>query len=477
MSLDPPTYLNSLQNNIRARPIPWEGAVRAGTISDQALKKIKAVDKVRKEQRKQTVEGNYDGYKSLLLGGQTEQSVLEAASKRQDMVQYLLVLTGDLLNDVSDFSNQLLQHPDPYKPFLPLLNYSSNPEDSIPLLASSVISSLIGTAVQKFPKSNPKQDEALTKLYKYLSGLTKSLDSGLQDIAVQEYSNVVRTKKSRELFWNLRKETMAPLFDILRTAVGATKDGDSTLWSGAGSVRSMGSGLSEGVGVQLLYHVLRVVWQLSFSGSLIGEGLEEDQEILPLYTHLLRLSPKEKTTRLLLSTLLNLLQPNTPALLPIAVSARLPPALENLKSRHLSDEDLLEDLSTLITLFDDYTSSQTTFDEYSSEILSGHLRWSPPHRSASFWAENAKRVMGENKGELVKKLVEVLGKEGEGRKEGLAVACNDVGWLVKVCPEKRGELERVGVKGRVMALMGDEDEGVRWESLRAVGEWMKYSFE
>ena len=273
--------------------------MRAGTISDQALKKIKAVDKVRKEQRKQTVEGNYDGYKSLLLGGQTEQSVLEAASKRQDMVQYLLVLTGDLLNgeytlrlpiqlfvyrnmwlttvspDVSDFSNQLLQHPDPYKPFLPLLNYSSNPEDSIPLLASSVISSLIGTAVQKFPKSNPKQDEALTKLYKYLSGLTKSLDSGLQDIAVQEYSNVVRTKKSRELFWNLRKETMAPLFDILRTAVGATKDGDSTLWSGAGSVRSMGSGLSEGVGVQLLYHVLRVVWQLSFSGSLIGEGLEE----------------------------------------------------------------------------------------------------------------------------------------------------------------------------------------------------------
>ena len=98
MSLDPPTYLNSLQNNIRARPIPWEGAVRAGTITDQDLKKIKAVDKVRKEQRRQTVEGDVAAYRSLLLGGDSGKSVLESAAKRADVVQYILVLTGDLLN-------------------------------------------------------------------------------------------------------------------------------------------------------------------------------------------------------------------------------------------------------------------------------------------------------------------------------------------------------------------------------------------
>ena len=98
MSLDPPTYLNSLQNNIRARPIPWDGAVRAGTITDQDLKKIKAVDKVRKEQRIKTVEGNYGTYRDLLLGGSKEKSVLESAAKRPDVVQYLLVLAGDLIN-------------------------------------------------------------------------------------------------------------------------------------------------------------------------------------------------------------------------------------------------------------------------------------------------------------------------------------------------------------------------------------------
>lgn len=101
MSLDPPTYLNSLQNNIRARPIPWEGAVRAGTITDSDLKRIKAVDKVRKDQRRQTVEADTDAYRSLLLGGDQGKSVLESAAKRADVIQYMLVLASDLVHGIT----------------------------------------------------------------------------------------------------------------------------------------------------------------------------------------------------------------------------------------------------------------------------------------------------------------------------------------------------------------------------------------
>lgn len=100
MSLDPSTYLNFSQNNIRTRPIPWDGAVRAGTITDIDLKKIKAVDKVRKEQRKLTVEADLESYRSLILGGKEGKSILESAAKRTDVIQYMLVLTGDLLNGV-----------------------------------------------------------------------------------------------------------------------------------------------------------------------------------------------------------------------------------------------------------------------------------------------------------------------------------------------------------------------------------------
>ena len=135
---------------------------------------------------------------------------------------------------------------------------------------------MISTSQSKFPKSTPQTDEALPKLYKYLTTLTKSQDSGLQDIAVQEYSALLRTKKSRELFWNQRQETVNPLIDILRAAAGGGKDTDSTLFSGSASIRSAtDAGLSGGVGLQLLYHVLLTLWQLSFEGSLIGKGLEE----------------------------------------------------------------------------------------------------------------------------------------------------------------------------------------------------------
>ncbi|KAF3053192.1 H(+)-transporting V1 sector ATPase subunit H [Didymella keratinophila] len=477
-SLDPPTYLTSIQNNIRARPISWEGAVRAKTITDEDLKKIKSIDKVRKEQRKQTIESDVDSFVTLLLGGEGSQSIFEAAAKRQDIIHYMLVLLGDIIEDIPALTSALIKHPAPYKPFLPLLKASSNNEESVPLLASSVLSGLISHAVVTPSKDTTQLDQALPQLYSYLSTLAKASDAGLQDIAVREFSAVLRSSKARHLFWKQRKETLDPLFDILRSAAGSNNDRDSTLYSGGGSIRSAGdSGLSGGVGLQLLYHVLLVIWQLSFEGELVGDGLQDEHDIVVLYTGLLRVSPKEKTTRLLLSTLVNLLTTNRQTLLPTAVLARLPALLNSLKSRHLTDEDALEDLKNLTDTLEEYTKTQTTFDEYAAELQSGHLRWSPPHRNPTFWRDNARKILDDNKGELPKKLADILSKSWENDKQVLAIGCNDVACLVKEVPEKRQQLEKLGLKARVMELMQEADESVRWESLRAVGEWLRYSFE
>lgn len=134
----------------------------------------------------------------------------------------------------------------------------------------------------KSPKGTDTTDAALPQLFSYLSKLSKSSDSGLQDIAVLEYSALLRGKKSREMFWDQRAETVAPLVDILTSAAGITSNGDatSTLWSGAGasgagSIRGgIDGSIGGGVGLQLLYHVLLTIWQLSFEGSSVGEGLE-----------------------------------------------------------------------------------------------------------------------------------------------------------------------------------------------------------
>lgn len=191
--------------------------------------------------------------------------------------------------------------------------------------------------------------------------------------------------------------------------------------------------------------------------------------------NLLRISPKEKTTRLLVGTLSNLIATNRSTFLPAATQARLPSLLGNLKGRHLTDSDLLEDVDNLKTMLDDFSKSQTTFDEYAQEVQSGHLRWSPPHRHATFWHENARKIIEDDKGGLIKKLAEILAKSWEGDKQVLAIGCNDVACLIKEVPEKKQALEKMGIKGRLVELMQSDDESVRWESLRAMGEFLRYS--
>ncbi|KAI1365016.1 armadillo-type protein [Xylaria arbuscula] len=475
MSLDPPPYLGSLQNNIRQRPIPWDGAARAGTITESQLAKIRAVDKVRKEQRKQVVEDDLNGYRILFVGEPGSPGVLESASRRSDVVQYILVLLNDLLEGVPPLAKALYQDSDLYRYFTPLLAHSNNLEDPIPLLTSTVLARLMSSAQDV----SPATEQFLPLILSYLCGLTKnSNDAGLQDIAVMEYSALLYSQTNRQLFWKQRSETVAPLIDILRKAAGVGAESSASLWSGNNTTRSGAfEGLGGGVGIQLLYHVLLVLWQLSFESEDIGDDLNDEYDIILLYTQLLRLSPKEKTTRLILSTLHNLLDSNPSTLLPTAVLARLPALLQNVGGRHLTDPDLQEDLDKLKEMLEEYQKTKTTFDEYVAEVQSGHLRWSPPHRHQVFWVENSRKILEYENGEIPRKIADIMKKPWENDKAVLAIACNDIGNLVKEVPEKRHQLEKLGLKARIMELMQDSDENVRWESLRALGGWLKYSFE
>lgn len=79
----------------------WEGAVRAKTITEGQLKQIKSIDKVRREQRRQTIESAVETYVQLFFGGDNVQSIFEAAAKREDIIQYSLVLVGDIIEGMS----------------------------------------------------------------------------------------------------------------------------------------------------------------------------------------------------------------------------------------------------------------------------------------------------------------------------------------------------------------------------------------
>jgi V-type H+-transporting ATPase subunit H len=187
------------------------------------------------------------------------------------MVVVIRVLTRISFLDVPSLAKALFKNPNPYRHFLPLLS-SNNTEDPIPLLTSHALTTLMATSRDESQATL----NALPTMLKYLSGLAKSTDGGLQDIAVQEYSSLLYGRVSREQFWEQRSDTLAPLIKILQTAAGIGNGGSSSasLWSGNVSVRGEGS-IGGGVGLQLLYHVLLVLWQLSFESESIGDELNE----------------------------------------------------------------------------------------------------------------------------------------------------------------------------------------------------------
>jgi V-type H+-transporting ATPase subunit H len=76
----------------------------------------------------------------------------------------------------------------------------------------------------------------------------------------------------------------------------------------------------------------------------------------------------------------------------------------------------------------------STFDEYSSEIESGHLSWTPPHRSEEFWHENAPKLIEQNN-RLLKVITQLLTTSKDPLV--LAVVCHDIGQLVKQVSQAR----------------------------------------
>lgn len=186
------------------------------------------------------------------------------------LLLYVYVWLTAHLVDAPALASALLKHPEPYRPFLPLLRHSTNAEDPIPLLASTFLTNLVSTSLVNSSKPAARDEEALPKLNDYLSTLAKNQDSGLQDIGVQGFSALLRNQRARQIFWSQRSETVDPLVEILRAAAGA-KDNGSTL---ASTSRAIEPGLAGGVGLQLLYRVLLVMWQLSFEGSLVGDDLQ-----------------------------------------------------------------------------------------------------------------------------------------------------------------------------------------------------------
>ena len=350
--------------------------------------------------------------------------------KRIDILQYTLVLAGEFISDSDKFGKALLSNAGddkeaPYKPFIKLLK---NDDDTVPLLSAKVLNYLIA-ATETVPAS------VLEPFFDWYRTLTTAPDQNtdLQNLAVQALSSILRSAHNRSVF---RKNTSNS--DVLMTL------------------------LKKHGGIQLQYNSLLVIWLLSFDEPVAKELSTHD--MISLLNSICQASAKEKITRIAIATLRNLAT-LAPTSLNLMLQSDILTLVKTFKARQWHDEDIKDDLVYLEDVLTARKTEMTSFEAYSTEVDSGKLVWSPPHKSDEFWSANAKQLVKDDYS-LVKQLARILSTAQDH--VTLAVACHDIGAFVKNYPDGRTAVQKSGAKGKILELMGSGDGDLRYEALQTV---------
>lgn len=418
--------------DIRTRTINWASYMQSQMISEEDYKAISALDKSRASFLAQN-------------SSQVVKTLLNLVShlSKDSTIQYILVLLDDLLQE--DRSRVDLFHDTAGKlkqciwgPFLNLLNRQ---DGFIVNMSSRILAKFACWGHETMPKSD---------LNFYLQFLKDQLASNNN-----EYIQSV----ARCLQMMLRVDEYRFAF------VGV--DGISTL------IRI----LSTRVNFQVQYQLIFCLWVLTFNPLLAAKM--NKFSVIPILADILSDCAKEKVTRIILAVFRNLIEkPEDSSVAKdhciAMVQCKVLKQLSILEQRRFDDEDITADVEYLSEKLQNSVQDLSSFDEYATEVRSGRLEWSPVHKSAKFWRENAQRLNEKNY-ELLRILVHLL----ETSKDAiiLSVACFDIGEYVRHYPRGKHVLEQLGGKQIVMQHLGHEDPNVRYEALLAVQKLMVHNWE
>ncbi|XP_018904009.1 V-type proton ATPase subunit H isoform X1 [Bemisia tabaci] len=234
---------------------------------------------------------------------------------------------------------------------------------------------------------------------------------------------------------------------------------------------------SRQVNFQIQYQLIFCLWLLTFNPKFAQKM--NKLGVIPILADILSDSVKEKVTRIILAVFRNLIEkpeePNIAKEHCIAmVQSKVLKQLSILEQRKFDDEDIVEDVQFLNEKLQASVQDLSSFDEYATEVKCGRLEWSPVHRSAQFWRENAARL-NERNYELLRCLVHLLDTSKDALV--LSVASFDVGEYVRHYPRGKHVIEQLGGKQLVMQLLSHEDPNVRYEALLAVQKLMVHNWE
>ncbi|KTW31883.1 H(+)-transporting V1 sector ATPase subunit H [Pneumocystis jirovecii RU7] len=420
-------FLEELLSSIRLRPIPWIGHLRAGLVTDEEVKMIKALDWHSRKRRSLVLMKESKEYAELFL-------TLFQRFQRIDLLQYLLTLCSDLLDDVPKFSNVLLLYKNKENfPFSPLMRLLKHDDQIISLLSGKIMSSLV-SAAPIIPTTT------LSWFFEWISSLCQSPDHNIQDLAVQALTGTLKNSFNRLRFW---KEST-----YMQNLICILKNNQDNL--------------------QLQYHTLLVIWLITFEWK-IAKEINRRHSIILILVNLLKNVIKEKITRVIYAIFRNLINLAHSENLSTMLAVKLLSLTETISDKKWLDKEAIEDIEFVKTSLKADLEGLATFDEYVLEIESGHLSWTPSHSSEKFWKENAFKLMN-NDCLLLKKLVRLLLASKDPLV--LAVAIHDIGKFIQQYPNGKLYAQKLGAKQKIMELMTHSDSDVKYEALTTVRQFM-----
>ncbi|KAI8998886.1 ATPase V1 complex subunit H [Trametes punicea] len=424
ISLVSNAYLDEHSAKIRAKPVPWEGYQRAGLITLEELSLIKKVDRQSRAKVESLLVSDGPTYALLYLR-------LLKKLQRIDTQSCILVLIADALTDHEEripwFTNA--SQTDLELPYGPLLRILDSQDDFVQLKATQILTVLLSS------EKSPLQPQQLHPFLNTLALFVVNTSPHKRDIAVQCLEAILSRPECRRSVWT-NTSLVGGLVDILR----------------------------HNPTPQMSYQIGFCLWLLTFEQE-VAEQIQKRFDIIPLLVDVAQGAAKEKVIRVIVATFRNLVSKAPQANLPAMLVAQLLPFAKNLSGRKWTDEDITEDIQFLRDELSARFESLTTYDEYRSELLSGHLSWTPVHESDLFWKENATKL-NDNDYELLKILIRLLNESNDP--VVLAVASHDVGQYVKHYERGKKILTDLGGKTRVMELMSHPNSDVRYQALMAV---------
>lgn len=452
-------YLDEIQANIRARPIPWEGYERAGIIDSDDAKLVKSLEQApSREKRMSIIDGDADSYAHMV-------DKMLSNVTRDDVIKYMLSLAGDAARDSEPFRTCILNG-DRQRVFDTLMGLLEKPSEQIHLLVARVIFYFVVKTPDQFATSDIVRNTAQYMTSKLLC--TQTQNPAVQELGAQMLGGFLQVKKFRSTVWDVlsshSKTTMAD---------DEVNGDDSSSATNKDVLSTINSILETSKGqLQLQYYVLLILWLLTFE-TRPSRQLVEDYQLVPVLMTVIKNSVKEKIIRVAVAIAVNLVGMAPRVSVPSLLSHSGLSLVKTLCDRKWADEELKADLEFLQSTLQSHFDSMSTFDEYESEIIGKRLRWSPPHKSEVFWKQNI-QYFKQDKFKILKPLASILTASSTDT-VSLAVGCNDVGHIINELPESVAVFQKLGTKIRVMQLMNHSDADVRYEALKATQAFMAHS--